>query len=522
MKKFINKKYFALSIILACLNGLNLPFGTWSYSEIFALITGKSIANTIKMIIIITLGQIALVIIGFLNTRVINRNIACFNQNVREYLMKTNFVETSENKVSKRISFLSNDLNLIEENYFKQLFQLISTIVTIVGTSLVAIGNNFVLTLIFILFASFSSIVPKFFNKKTARQSDTWSKATGTYVTFMSDFLKNIKTVLNYNVLNLFIEKGKKIISSSTESKRLRDNTIAKSNLVVNIMAYSFDFLPIGVGIIMVIKGMVGLAAFVAVQYSSSWIVNSFFSINGCRNQMASAKPMIQKLESFKPLILNQVKPEDEIQDLELKDITFGYDKQKPVLKKINLTVKKGEKVLLTGKSGQGKSTLLKVLMGYLKPTQGQLLINNGQASSYAFSEVQQSSQIFNDTLLFNLTLGKKFNDQEIKSAIKKAGLSSYIREHGLNNVIAENGENISGGEKKRIELARAFLYQRKVLIVDEGTASLDPETANRIHEVFLNSPLTVIEIDHHIPVEVMKKFTHHYELDNGKLVQLF
>lgn len=105
MKKFINKKYFTLSILLACLSGLELPFGTWSYSEIFALITEKNIPNTIKMITIITAAQVLLVVIKYLNTRMLNRNIACFNQNVREYLMKSNFIEISENNVSKQISF---------------------------------------------------------------------------------------------------------------------------------------------------------------------------------------------------------------------------------------------------------------------------------------------------------------------------------------------------------------------------------------------------------------------------------
>lgn len=522
MKKFINKKYFALSILLSCLSGLELPFGTWSYSEIFSLITEKNIPNTISMVAVITIAQILLVIIKYLNTRILNRNIACFNQNVREFLMKSNFIEISENNVSKQISFLSNDLNLIEENYLKQLFQLISMIVTIVGTSIVAVGNSFLLTLVFISFAIFSSIIPKFFSKKTAQQSNNWSTSTGTYITFMSDFLKNIRTVLNYNALDTFIKKGQKIITQSTENKRLRDNTIAKSNFWVNIFVYSFDFLPIGIGIIMVIKGMLTLASFVAVQYSSTWIINSFYSINSCRNQMSSAKPMIDKLLSFKPEEFDKNIPNSNLNTLTLNNISFGYKPGELVLDKINLKIKRGDKLLLTGKSGQGKSTLLNLLTGQLKPTKGNVLVNGMTNQSYTFSEVQQTSQIFNDTLLFNLTLGKKFDDSKITEAIKKAGLLPYVNRYGLNTIIEENGNNLSGGEKKRIELARAFLYERDFLIVDEGTASLDPTTANQIHEVFLDSPLTVIEIDHHIPPKIMQMFNHHYDLHNKRLERIF
>lgn len=522
MKKFIDLKWFSLSIILSCLSGLSLPFSTWSYSEIFALITGKSIPNTVRMIIVITVLQILLVIVEYLNNRVINRNVALFNQEVREYLMQTDFVKTGEKEISNRISFINNDLNLIEEKYFRQLFSLVSTVVKIVGIVTVALINSVVLTLVFVAFASLSSLIPSLFSKKTAKQSSNWSKSTGSYVTFMSDLLKNINTVLNYNVLSLFVKKGSKVIKNSVENKRERDDTIAKSDFYVDLLAYSLDFLPIGIGIIMVIQGHIALASFVAVQYSSAWIVNSFFSINSIRNQIAATKPMTAKLLSFKPLTTKQDEAPVKFKQLNMDNVTFGYQADSPVLNNVSLCVNKGDKILLTGKSGEGKSTLLKVLMGKLSPQKGRVLVNDQAVETQIFSEVQQTSQIFNETLRFNLTLGKQFDQKQIMAAVQQAGLTNYVQKHGLDTVIEENGHNLSGGERKRIELARAFLFQREILVVDEGTASLDPQTAEQIHNVFLNSPLTVIEIDHHISSTTMKKFTHHFDLENGKLVNIF
>lgn len=237
---------------------------------------------------------------------------------------------------------------------------------------------------------------------------------------------------------------------------------------------------------------------------------------------MSSAKPMIDKLNSFKPEKFNTDVSNSNVDTLILNNISFGYKAEELILDKVNLEIKKGDKLLLTGKSGQGKSTLLNLLTGRLKPTNGNILINGLSNKSFTFSEVQQTSQIFNDTLLFNLTLGKKFSDSKIAEAIKKAGLLPYVKRYGLNAIIEENGKNLSGGEKKRIELARAFLYERDFLIVDEGTASLDPTTANQIHEMFLNSPLTVVEIDHHIPPKIMHLFDHHYELHNQQLERIF
>lgn len=88
----------------------------------------------------------------------------------------------------------------------------------------------------------------------------------------------------------------------------------------------------------------------------------------------------------------------------------------------------------------------------------------------------------------------------------------------GLDVVIKEDGTNLSGGEKKRIEIARAFLYNRNFLLIDEGTASLDPQTAHEIHELIFSSNLTVVEIDHHIPEDLRSKFTRSYKLEDKKL----
>lgn len=337
--------------------------------------------------------------------------------------MQTDFVKTGEKEISNRISFINNDLNLIEEKYFRQLFSLVSTVVKIVGIVTIALINSVVLTLVFVAFASLSSFIPSLFSKKTAKQSSDWSKSTGSYVTFMSDLLKNINTVLNYNVLSLFVKKSSKVIKNSVENKRERDDTIAKSDFYVNLLAYSLDFLPIGVGIIMVIQGHVALASFVAVQYSSAWIVNSFFSINSIRNQIAATKPMTAKLLSFKPLTTKQDEAPIKFEQLDVDNVTFGYQADSPVLNDVSLCVNRGDKILLTGKSksGEGKSTLLKVLMGKLSPQKGRVLVNNQSVETQIFSEVQQTSQIFNETLRFNLTLGKQFDQKQIMAAVQQA-----------------------------------------------------------------------------------------------------
>ena len=117
--------------------------------------------------------------------------------------------------------------------------------------------------------------------------------------------------------------------------------------------------------------------------------------------------------------------------------------------------------------------------------------------------------------------MGRDFSDQEIEHSIQEAGLTPLMQKIGLDAVIQEDGTNLSGGEKKRIEIARAFLYNRNFLLIDEGTASLDPQTAHEIHEMILSSDLTVVEIDHHIPEDLQSKFTHAYKLEDKQLIPI-
>ena len=531
MSTFMNKKFLVVGIILSVLSGLMIPFSTWAYSEIFALVAGKQVSVVIETIGFIIVGMIVLSTFDWLYERSLNQNIAEFNQNVRTRLMTTDFIKPSHDGVSDRTSFLNNDLDLVENNYIRQAFTIIQSVTTVVFTLAVALRGSVLLTVIFIAFGSITPFIPRLFKNKIEASSKQWSTATSRYVTFMSDLMRNINAVFSYNAFPTFVKRGQNAVSDSVQTRRKRDNVIANSNFAAEAFAYTMTYLPIGIGIIMVIRGNVTLASFVAVQYSSSWIINIFLGIARARSSMNSAKPSIDKILAYTPLdssYLNadaQSHTSIDFSTLTMDDVSFTYAgaDSKQILNDINFSIRAGEKVLLTGTSGAGKSTFLNILTGELTPSHGQveILRASGEPRSpqpNMFSVVRQDSSIFTDTLGFNLTLGRQFSDQAIAAAMQKAGLTDFLASHGLNYVFEENGSNLSGGEKKRIELARAFLYAKNFLVIDEGTASLDPQTADDIHNILLESPLTILEIDHHIDPQMQHKFNRHLQLADGQI----
>ena len=259
--------------------------------------------------------------------RTLNRNIYLFNKNVRSDLLSSDFVK-QQGPVSDKLSFVTNDLELVENNYVKEVFNLITCVVNLLLCLVMAINANFILTFVFMLFSVISAIAPEIMARRVMESSEAWSASVGKYTGFMSDYLKHIDLILHYNAMPFFLLKGKKAITETAAAKQKRENTIAMSNLLAGILAYSLSFLPIGIGILFVLDKRLPLSSFIMVQYSSSWIVNSILAINQSMTTINSAKPLLTKLANIKELPQSTLSDEMttiDFKDLQLNDVSFGY-----------------------------------------------------------------------------------------------------------------------------------------------------------------------------------------------------
>nr|WP_263853306.1 ABC transporter ATP-binding protein/permease [Lacticaseibacillus jixianensis] len=200
------------------------------------------------------------------------------------------------------------------------------------------------------------------------------------------------------------------------------------------------------------------------------------------------------------------------LQTLTLNNITLSRG-GKALLQNFNLTIKAGSKILLKAPSGFGKTTLLYALQGQL-PMQGSYQINGIDAGQLPprqqldlFSLIKQQPFLFNDTLRFNLTLGGDYSQDELEEAARRAHLDTLVAEKGWDYQCGENGANLSGGQIQRVEIARAFLVKRPVILADEATSALDDKLSDAIHDELFASGKTVIEVAHHISPEWQAKF---------------
>ena len=216
---------------------------------------------------------------------------------------------------------------------------------------------------------------------------------------------------------------------------------------------------------------------------------------------------------------------------VEFKQLTFGYDSQRPVLQDINLLIEPYQTVALVGRSGSGKSTLIKLLFRYFEPSQGSIFmdgedIRNLDVTHYRkrLAIVHQEVDVFNGTLLDNLTYGNRsVSFGEVESACAIARVDEFIHDlpQGYYTMVGERGVRLSGGQKQRLGIARALIVDPDVLIFDEATSSLDYESERSI-QLAMKSILgtrTTIIIAHRL--STVREADKIVVLDNGSILEV-
>lgn len=183
--------------------------------------------------------------------------------------------------------------------------------------------------------------------------------------------------------------------------------------------------------------------------------------------------------------------------DIEVRNVTFRYGNRKPVLKNISFTIPKGKKVALVGASGSGKSTIVKLLLKYYEPETGEILLDGVDINEYdnqsirrAVSYVPQNIELFSKSIYDNIRVSRmNATLEEVKAAAKAADAHDFIKKLPMQyyTYLEEAGNGLSGGEKQRIALARAFLKNNQFYILDESTSNLDFGTENIIFDMIYN-----------------------------------
>ncbi len=259
----------------------------------------------------------------------------------------------------------------------------------------------------------------------------------------------------------------------------------------VNVMSYVSTFLLYLFGGILAISGKSTIGTIVAFGYYLSYLYGPLGDLSDKFSILQNAISSMKKIDEF----LTENREEENIEkgkaielkgNISLNNVCFSYEKNNNVLENINLKTEKGQKVAIVGYTGAGKSTLANLILAFYKPTSGEIYFESENLLSLSKQQLRknmaivlQNIFIFKGTVRDNITLGKEFYDEEVIAAAKKIGVHDFIMRlpQGYDTELLTEGKNISLGERQLISFARALVFNPRILILDEATASIDSQT---------------------------------------------
>ncbi len=350
--------------------------------------------------------------------------------------------------------------------------------------------------------------------------SETLTTNTKSKHSVVVESLSGLETIHSTGSHELFTDRYQDAINQSSGLTR---KSKMLSQLAVNIASSAQQLalvLIIFYGTFLIYSGDISMGAMVAAVLLSSRCLGPLGQIAGLFGRLHASKAAFNKLDALmvecakhnNTLSTDSVAPES-LGDLEFKNLSFGYEENQQCIQSLNLTIKQGERVAILGKNGSGKSTLLKLASGLLEANHGAIMYSglpisqiNKHSLNTKISIQLQEIHLFSGSLKENIFLGRDWiNDNSLKEALDLSGVSNFLHllPGGLDAQLADRGMSLSGGQRQSIALARTFISEPEILLLDEPTASMDLNTETMFTQKISEAThgKTIIVATHRLPI---------------------
>lgn len=411
------------------------------------------------------------------------------------------------------VSWLTADMNTISTQGLANFYKSSEFLIDIVISSIALIQYHYSLFVVSIILSVVTILLPKLVDKPIEERTVTLTQTQDKSMSTITEFIQGFDTLFAFNRVNKIKEAIASVsenIAEATKAQRLFIYTSAILGAFGNLIG---QIGITGLSGYLIINGHITIGAIMAASSLSTSIFNSVGNITDCFIQVRSVRPLIEKHESIQSESSDTGKnfaPTDSL--ITLDEVSYVID-GKTVLKPVTETLQASKKYAIVGPSGSGKSTLLNIISGKITDYIGSVKVfgnelkeTNNPSIREQIIYIDQNPYIFEGTIRDNITLGEENPQIDMDEILKRSGLTSYIAslEDGLDTSISLSGFNLSGGQKQRISLARGLYSGKEIVLLDEGTSNLDPETAAEIENLLVNDPhITLLMVTHHLTDQI-------------------
>lgn len=492
---------------------------------------------TVLMILLVTLAVRLLGIArNFAQVRAGTKLIVTLRQTLFQKIETLSLFKVSKRTTGELMNRITNDSTQIQDFFTSDVGGLIEQVLTLLSLGIILFVYDWRLALMVLLPAPLVMLSHRLMWRYLGpRYNKQWWCGSRLYST-LHDIFSGIRVVKAFGMEQKEVERYDRVNRRETSVRITNETYFAVISPITNfLMGVGEFFLLYYVGNqildgTMTLGAMQQFSAYVAMIYGPlRWL--SFMPRRLART-MTSVVRIFDVLDEKEDV----ADREDAVQktitgNIQIANVSFGYEDSKNVLRKVNLEIKTGEMVGIVGRSGVGKSTLINLIMRMYDPEEGAIRIDGTDLRDIAqqslrsqIGAVLQETFLFTGTLFQNICYSKpEASYDEVITAAKLAGVHSFAVKlpDGYNTLVGERGHTLSGGERQRVAIARALLHNPKILILDEATASLDTETEKDIQDALqkLTRGRTTIAIAHRL--STLRNATRLVVLDRGSVAEV-
>ena len=532
-----NRGVFALAVFAALAGGTLNLIVTWLMQQLIDAASGAPGALPLAALAEITGGFVVLCAVLFLlkyasEPRFIARAMRQYKELAFQKLTEKSIASFRDESTAAYLSALTNDAASVEADYLAQQLAVITKTVTFFGALFMMLWYSPLLTAIAVGVTALPLAASLLTGGRLQAAEKQVSERNRDFTAALSDCLSGFAVVKTFKaereIFQLFAESNRALEQEKFSRRRLKV-LIGMIGAVTGLVAQLGVFLA---GAWLALSGS-GLTAGTVILFVNlmNFMIGPVSELPALLAGRRAALGLIGKLADAleKDGSAGGGRTLSRLEhSIELRDVSFGYEEGKDVLRHVSARFEAGRAYAIVGGSGSGKSTLLNLLLTENTGYRGSVLLDGTELRELSpealyglMSVIQQNVFVFNASIRDNVSMFREFPQKALDEAIRRAHLRELLDARGADYLCGENGKGLSGGEKQRVSIARSLLKKSSVLLVDEATAALDVQTAHQVSSDILDlTGVTRIVVTHSLEEALLRRYDGIFVLKNGTLAE--
>ena len=449
-------------------------------------------------------------------------------------LMNRSMADFDAGSSAEYMNELSNNLNQFENVYWVNHLHLFECLMSFIAAAAICISLQPLLLVLMLFLALLSMGVTRLTTSPLEKSMESFAESAKAYTGEIRDDFAGFRLIRSYGILPLILRKHDNKNRAMETANRQNINCRMVCAYAGNFVGLLSTVLVMAMASYFSLKGMFSAGMVIAFGHLIGQIISPIESMPSIVANFRASRPLEKRFRHLlgenitsRNLLIQTLSTKDADipkangfrEEIILDKLSFRYETlSREVLRNLSFRFRTGKHYAVIGKSGCGKSTLLSLLLGHYPNYSGSIRYDGVELRELTreylgntVAYVSQDTFLFQDTIQNNITLyHEEYTPQEIEAVLEQAGLKGLVDSlpEGLSAMVEENGKNFSGGEKQRFSLARALLRKSRVLLLDEFTANLDKETAEKIEEQVMGlKDCLIITVTHRLTPDMHSRY---------------